>query len=242
MKITKLVALSVFGLVSGAAFAQNAEEAAVKKLIEQRLAERAKVESVTKTPYAGLFEVRTDNNDIIYTDAKAEYVFVGRMLNASTFEDYTKARIEEITRVKFSDLPLDSALKTVKGDGKRVMAIFEDPNCGYCKRFRSTTLNELNNVTVYTFMYNILSEDSAEKSKNVWCSANRNKAWDDWMLNNKVPPAAPANCLANPNDKVYALGRKLKVSGTPTIIFADGSRIAGAVDTKTLEAKFASIK
>lgn len=242
MKITKLAALSLIGLASGAAFAQTAEEAAVKKLIEQRLADRAAVESVTKTPYAGLFEVRTDTNDIIYTDAKAEYVFIGRMLNATTFEDYTKARIEEITKVKFTDLPLDSALKMVKGDGKRVMAIFEDPNCGYCKRFRATTLNELNNVTVYTFMYNILSEDSAEKSKNVWCSANRNKAWDDWMLNNKVPPAAPANCLSNPNEKVFALGRKLKVTGTPTIIFADGSRIAGAVDTKTVEAKLSSIK
>lgn len=129
----------------------------------------------------------------------------------------------------------------VKGDGKRVFAIFEDPNCGYCRRFRQN-LQELDNVTVYTFMYNILSEDSAVKAKNIWCSADRQKTLDDWMLNNKVPPAAPATCLASPNDKILELGQKLKVSGTPTLIFADGSRIPGAIDIKQLEAKLASIK
>ncbi len=241
MKSIKLAAIALFSVVCASAIGQTAEEAAVKKLIEPRLGERAKVLSVTKTPYAGLYEVRTDDNDIIYTDKKAQYLFVGRILNTTTYEDYTKARVDDISKVKFSDLPLDSALKMVKGDGKRVMAIFEDPNCGYCKRFRHT-LQELDNVTVYTFMYNILSEDSAVKSKNVWCSADRMKAWDDWMINNKTPAAAPANCLTDPNDKVFALGRKLKITGTPTIFFADGSRLPGAVDLKTVEAKLASIK
>ncbi len=241
MKSIKLAAIGLFTLACTSAFGQSAEEAAVKKLIEPRLGERANVVSVTKTPYSGLFEVRTDSNDIIYTDKKAQYLFVGNVFDTATYENYTKARIDQISKVKFSDLPFDSAIKMVKGNGKRVIAVFEDPNCGYCKRFRQT-LNGMDNVTVYTFLYNILSEDSAIKSKNIWCSADRLKAWDDWMLNGKVPEAAPDNCLSNPNEKIFALGQKLKISGTPTIFFTDGSRIPGAVDLKTLEARLASIK
>ena len=221
------------------ALSETAQEATIKKLIEPRLGDGAKVDSVTKTPYAGLFEVRV-GGDIIYTDEKAKYLFVGRVINTQTSEDYTKARVDDINKIKFSDLPLDSALKTVKGNGKRVIAVFEDPNCGYCKRFRQT-LEGVDNVTVYTFMYNILSEDSAVKSKNIWCTADRNKAWDDWMLNGKAAPAAAEACVT-PNEKIFNLGRKLKITGTPTIFFADGSRIPGAVDGKGLEGKFASIK
>ena len=120
-----------------------------------------------------------------------------------------------------------------------MIAVFEDPNCGYCKRFRKT-LNETKDITVYTFMYNILSDDSRVKSKNVWCSADRSKAWDDWMLNGKAPATAADSCAVTPNEKVLELGRKLKITGTPTIFFIDGSRVPGAVDAKTLEAKLAS--
>ena len=222
-----------------AALAETAQEAAVKKLIEPRIGEGAKVQSVKKTPYSGLFEVRV-GNEIIYTDEKAKYLFVGRVLDTQTYQDYTKARIDEISKVRFSDFPFESALKTVKGNGKRVIAIFEDPNCGYCKRFRQT-LEGIDNITIYTFMYNILSEDSSIKSKNVWCSPDRNKAWDDWMLNGKPAPAAPESCVT-PNEKIFDLGRKLKITGTPTIFFTDGTRIPGAIDAKGLEEKLASIK
>jgi thiol:disulfide interchange protein DsbC len=171
-----------------------------------------------------LFEVRV-GGDIIYTDEKAQFLFVGNVVDAKSGTNYTRNRVEELNKIKFSDLPLDSALKMVKGDGKRVIAVFEDPNCGYCKRFRKT-LASLDNVTVYTFMYNILSEDSVAKSKNIWCSSDRNKAWDEWMLNGKMPTAtAPANCVT-PHDKVYALGRKLN-NGTPAVFFTDGTRIPG---------------
>jgi len=133
------------------------------------------------------------------------------------------------------------ALKQVKGNGKRVIAVFEDPNCGYCKRLRQTTLKEIDNVTIYTFMYNILSEDSSVKSKNIWCASDRNKAWDDWMIAGKVPPTTPAAC-ESPNEKVLALGQKLRITGTPAIFFADGSRIPGAIDLKALEGKFDSLE
>lgn len=226
-------------LLAGSVMAETTQEQAVKKLVEPRLGDGVKVDSVVKTPYSGLFEVRV-GGDIIYTDEKAQFLFVGNVVDAKSGTNYTRNRVEELNKIKFSDLPLDSALKMVKGDGKRVIAVFEDPNCGYCKRFRKT-LSSLDNVTVYTFMYNILSEDSVAKSKNIWCSSDRNKAWDEWMLNGKMPTAtAPANCVT-PHDKVYALGRKLNVNGTPAVFFTDGTRIPGAVDAKTLEEKFASI-
>lgn len=223
---------------TGVVFAQTAQESAVKKLIEPKLGQGVKVDSVIKTPYSGLFEVRV-GSDILYTDEKAQYLFVGNVLDAKSGTNYTKARTDELSKIKFSDLPLESALKMVKGDGKRVIAVFEDPNCGYCKRFRKT-LAGMDNITVYTFLYNILSEDSTVKSKNVWCSADRNKAWDEWMLNGKAPSAAPANC-ATPNEKILVLGQKLRVNGTPAIFFADGSRVPGAMDAKGLEEKFASL-
>ncbi|GGC89837.1 DsbC family protein [Undibacterium terreum] len=226
-------------LLSTAVFAETAQEAAIKRLVEPRLGEGVKVDSVTKTPYAGLFEVRI-GTDILYTDEKAQYLFVGSVIDAQTSTDYTKARVADLNKIKFSDLPLDAAVKMVKGNGKRVVAIFEDPNCGYCKRFRQT-LQGVDNITVYTFMYNILAEDSAVKSKNVWCSSDKSKAWDDWMLNGKAAPVAAASC-STPNDKVFALGRKLGVTGTPTIFFTDGTRMPGAVDVKTFEAKLASLK
>jgi thiol:disulfide interchange protein DsbC len=219
--------------------APSAQEATIKKLIEERLGQGVKIDSIRKTPYAGLFEVRI-GTDIIYTDPKADYLFVGRIIDAKTQQDYTRARIDEITKIKFADLPFDSAIKMVKGNGKRVIAVFEDPNCGYCKRFRQT-LNETDNITVYTFLYNILSPDSAEKSKNIWCAPDKGKALDDWMLNNKLPPAAAANC-STPNDKIFELGRSMKISGTPTVFFTDGTRIPGAIDRKGLEEKLSSIK
>jgi thiol:disulfide interchange protein DsbC len=238
MKLLSIAAAALLAFGAAGASAQT-QEASIKKLIETRLGEGTKVDSVTKTPYSGLFEVRI-GGDILYTDAKADYLFVGRILDAKTHKDYTKSRIDEITKIKFSDLPLDSALKMVKGNGKRVIAVFEDPNCGYCKRFRQT-LSEMDNVTVYTFMYNILSEDSAVKSKNIWCAPDRAKAWDEWMLNGKAPAVAAASCTT-PNEKVFELGRKLKITGTPTIFFADGTRIPGAIDAKALEEKLAAVK
>jgi thiol:disulfide interchange protein DsbC len=239
MKMINIVTAALLALTAASASAQTGQEASIKKLVEARLGDGAKVDSITKTPYAGLYEVRI-GGDIIYTDAKADYLFVGRILDTKNQKDYTRARLEEINKIKFSDLPFDSAVKMVKGNGKRVIAVFEDPNCGYCKRFRHT-LNDMDNVTVYTFMYNILAEDSSVKSKNIWCSADRSKAWDEWMLNGKAPAAAPANCTT-PNEKIFELGRKMKITGTPTIFFADGTRIPGAVDAKTLEDKLASLK
>ena len=215
-------------------------EANIKKTLQKHLGAGTPIETISKTPYSGLYEVKI-GAEIVYTDAEGKYIFIGRIVEAESSKDLTEARLEEVNKIKFTDLPLDLAAKSVKGNGKRVIAVFEDPNCGYCKRFRKT-LNEINDVTVYTFMYPILGEDSKTKVKNIWCSADRAKAWDDWMLNAKVPAAAPSSCSAAANDKVVEIGRKLGVSGTPTVFFTDGTRVPGALDAKKLEAKLASIK
>ncbi|MCG2586741.1 DsbC family protein [Massilia sp. TS11] len=228
------------GLLAACVNAETPTEANIKRLIEPRLGNGVKVEAVRETPYAGLYEVRTQG-EILYTDKSARYLFVGNIFDTTTSQNITRERIDEINKISFKDLPLENAIKMVKGNGKRVIAIFEDPNCGYCKRFRQTTLKELDNVTVYTFLYNILSEDSSVKSKNIWCAPDRAKAWDDWMISGKMAPAAAANC-ETPNDQVFAFGQKLRINGTPTIFFADGSRIPGAISTKDLEAKLATIK
>jgi thiol:disulfide interchange protein DsbC len=241
MRKSKSVLLSLSVLMASCVGAETPPSTeAIKKLIEPRLGVNVKVDSVTETPYGGLYEVRI-GSDILYTDKTATYLVNGHIFNLSTGADLTRDRIDDITKIKFSDLPLDKAIKTVKGDGSRVIAVFEDPNCGYCKRLRQTTLKETDNVTIYTFLYNILSDDSFVKSKNVWCAPDRSKAWDDWMVNGKAAPLATASCEA-PNDEVLALGRKLGVQGTPAIFFADGSRIPGAIDQKALEEKFSKIK
>ena len=241
MKFIKFAVTILLGAFVAMAFADTTPpEASIKKLIEQRLGEGAKVDSVTKTNFLGLYEVRM-GTEIIYTDEQAKYVFSGHVIDLQTHKDYTQGRIDEANKVKFSDLPLDSAIKMVKGDGKRVIAVFEDPNCGYCKRLRHT-LAKMDNVTVYTFMYNILADDSFVKAKNVWCTKDRLQAWDDWMLNGKAPAPAPASCTATPNDQVLALGKKIHINGTPTIFFTDGSRFPGAVEATKLEEKWASIQ
>ena len=240
MKMSKLVLAMASVMLMSCADAQNAkEEAQLRKVLAERL-NGVKIDSITKTQYADLYEIRV-GSEVRYTDKTGTFMVVGHVFDLKTSQDLTQARIDDLNKINFDDLPKELAMKTVKGNGKRLMAIFEDPNCGYCKRFRQNTLANVDNVTVYTFLYNILSPDSSTKSQNIWCSADRNKAWDDWMLHGKAAPAAPAGCTA-PNDKVLALGQKMNINGTPAIFFADGSRIAGAVDQRTLEAKFATIK
>ncbi len=239
MKKTKIALLMLTSMVATYACAETPFEANLKKTLEPRLRAGVKIDSVKETPY-GMYEVRV-GSEIVYTDKTGTYLFLGNVIDTRTNRNLTADRVDEINKIKWSDLPLENAVKLVKGDGKRVMAIFEDPNCGYCKQFRKTSLKDIDNVTVYTFMYNILAEDSSVKSKNIWCAPDRNKAWDEWMVEGKPAPPAPVSC-ATPNDKVLALGQKLHVNGTPAIFFADGSRLAGAVDTKALESKFSTIK
>lgn len=240
MKLVQRITMAFLLALTLPALAETVEEK-LKKTLTQRLGDGTQIETIIKTPYNGLFEIKV-GNEIIYSDVEGRFVFIGRILDTETSKDITQARLDEINKIKFTDLPLDAAIKSVKGTGKRVIAVFEDPNCGYCKRFRKT-LADTKDITVYTYMYPILSDDSRTKVKNVWCSADKSKTWDDWMLNGKTPAAAAESCNATAStEKVLELGRKLKVTGTPTIFFTDGSRVPGAIDAKTLESRLAAIK
>jgi thiol:disulfide interchange protein DsbC len=227
-------------LVMTTACAQSDKSEAVKKLVGPKLGADVTVDSVTKTPYSGLYEIKI-GGDIFYTDEKANYLFLGNVIDLKTKKNLTKDRIDDINKVDISKLPLELAIKQVKGNGKRQLVIFEDANCGYCKKLRKE-LQKLDNVTIYTFMYDILSPDSAVKSRNVWCSGDPATAWNELMVNGKSAPDAPATCMTDPHEKVLKLGQELRITGTPTIFYKDGTRTPGYVDIAKIEEKLASIK
>lgn len=225
-------------VLAGAFTAQAmADEAEIKKAMESKLG--ARVESVTKSGYLGLYEVFADGN-IVYTDEKGTAIIVGPLIDGKTMKNVTEERMKKLTAIKFSELPLDRAIKQVRGDGKRVMATFEDPNCGYCKRLAKELL-KLENVTVYTFLLPILSEDSVRKSKQIWCSSDRAKAWNDWMVEGKAP-SGREDCDTSAISKNQEFGRKLNISGTPTMFFSDGERVPGAMPLARIEQKLGQIK
>lgn len=213
-----------------AACAQGSDTADVKKAVEAALGKGTKVDSVRDAGVLGLYEVVV-GGEIVYTDRKASYLFLGDIMEAKSHRNLTEDRKNKLAQIKFSDLPFDLAIKQVRGNGKRVFATFEDPHCSYCKKL-ARELTSMNDVTVYTFLFPILSPDSTEKSKGIWCAPDRAKAWNDWMLNGIEPPVGKCDA---PTDKVVALGRKLNIHGTPTIFFADGSRAPGFVPAATIE-------
>ncbi|WER45644.1 DsbC family protein [Cupriavidus sp. WKF15] len=235
---------AIAGGLAAAGFALHAMAAGepgadrIKESLQKMLGGRAEVKSVTKSPVPGLFEVNV-GGQVVYTDATGRYVINGELIDTKTGTNLTEERLADINRIKWSDLPLARAIKWTKGDGSRQVAVFSDPNCGYCKRIEQT-FQQMDNITVYTFLYPVLSPDSETKAKQVWCSADRTKAWRDWMLN-KVALTGNGNCKT-PVDDNLALGQSMNITGTPAVFFMDGTRIPGAADAGTLERKLASIK
>ncbi len=210
----------------------------IKKELAKRFPD-LKTERITKTTYGGLFEVFT-GTEIFYTDDKGSFVVTGNLIDTSTRANITEARIGKLTAIKFDDLPFANAIKIVRGDGSRRIAIFEDPLCGFCKKFEAE-IATLNNVTAYMFLYPILAQDSHVKSKAIWCSNDKIAAWQDWMLRDK-PPVSPApEACATPLEQNVALGQKMRVNGTPVTFFEDGERITGALPLASFEAKLASM-
>lgn len=211
---------------------EGADEAAVRKAVEAKLG--GKVSSVTRSPYLGLYEVFVDGN-IFYTDEKITAILAGTLIDGKTMKNVTAERMQKLTAINFSDLPLELAVKQVRGDGKRVLASFEDPNCGYCKKL-AKDIAKLDNVTIYTFLYPILSPDSLEKSNQIWCSSDKAKAWNDWMQDGKAL-TAKSDCDVSAVKKTVELGQRLGINGTPTLFFADGERVPGAVPLAQIEKK-----
>lgn len=198
----------------------------------------APIDTVRKSGYGGLLEV-TGGGEIFYTDEKVTFLLIGSLVDTKTKENVTEARMRKLSAITFDSLPLESAIKIVRGNGSRRIAIFEDPNCGYCKRFEAD-LAKVNDITVYMFLYPILSAESTAKSKAVWCAPDRAKAWLDLMLKDTTP-ANDGSCQT-PIDKVIAFGREKRITGTPTIFFEDGERVPGAIPMAMLEKRLAEAK
>jgi len=202
--------------------------------VKQRFSEafgNMPVDAVRRGPF-NLFEVQIGDS-LVYTDESVTFVFDGRLIDVQTRQDLTQARLEELARIDFDALPLDLAIIQVRGDGARKMAIFEDPNCGFCKQMRRS-MQDIDNVTVYTYLLPILSDDSRDKVRDVWCADDPGQVWDAWMLQNEVP--ATKQCDA-PIEEMIALARQLGVQGTPATFFADGSRVPGAISEQEIEAR-----
>jgi thiol:disulfide interchange protein DsbC len=209
-----------------------AQEADVKKRLLERIPNFPTISSVSKTNYKGIYEIVTAEPEIFYTDEQATYLMRGALVDLKTKKNLTEDRMEALLTVPFTSLPVKDAFVIVRGDGKRKLAVFEDPNCGYCKRFEAD-LQKINNVTVYLFLYPILGPDSNEKSKNIWCAKDKAKAWQDWMLRSDPPETASCDVAALTRNVEF--GKKHKITGTPTIIFGNGSRIPGAIPADQLE-------
>lgn len=212
-------------------FMAQAQEATIRKNLAERIPAFTQIDEVSQTPMPGLYEVRV-GNEVLYTDAEGNYLIQGSLLDTRNRKNLTDERIEKLTAINFKDLPLKNAFTITRGNGKRQLAVFEDPNCGYCKRFEKD-LQKINNVTVHLFLIPILGADSEEKSRNIWCSKDKAKAWNDWMLNDSLPKAASCNTDALTANLEFA--KKYRITGTPTLVFADGTRVPGAINAQQVE-------
>lgn len=234
---TLRIALLIF--LSALSMGVLAQEAAIRKNLSERLPNLPPIDEVSKTPIEGLFEVRVNQTDIFYTDAQGNYLIQGSLIDVRARVDLTEQRLQKLTAVDFKDLPLKDAFTIVRGNGKRQMALFSDPNCGFCKRFERDLL-KINDVTVHVFLYPILGPDSIAKSRHIWCAKDKEKAYLDWMLNNVTPTAA--SCETGAIDRNVAFGRQQRINGTPASFFIDGSRLAGAVGVDQVARKLAEAK
>ncbi len=228
--------LCAFSLLAGQASAQTEQQ--IKTELQKKIGTGAKIKNVNPSPIPGVYEVLV-GNDVFYTDANSKYLFQGDIIEIATGKNITEQRQTDLNRIKWSELVPSNALKAVRGNGSRQIAIFSDPNCGYCKRLEKS-LQQLDNVTVYTYLIPILSADSAQKSKQIWCAADPQKAYVDWMING-ISPSGKADC-ATPLEKNMAFAKTYGITGTPTIFFTDGSRYPGAVQISDIEKKFATLK
>jgi len=214
----------------------NAQETTIRKNLLERVPQMGKIDEVSKSPMPGLYEIRVNDTDIFYTDAEGNFLLQGNLIDTKLRRNLTEERVDKLTAIHFNSLPLKDAFTIVRGNGKRKLAVFEDPNCGYCKRFEQN-LQKVDNVTIHMFLYPILGADSVEKSKNIWCTKDKGKAWQDWMSHDQAPKAASCDVTALTRNVEF--GRKFKITGTPTLIFANDTRIPGAIDAAEVEKQLA---
>ncbi len=229
-----LAALGLFGCSA------QANEDTIRKNLTAVMPKEIKIDEVRASPIAGLWEVRI-GSEIRYTDATGQYLIEGEILDLKNRKNLTQDRLEKLTAIDFATLPLKDAIVWKKGDGKRRIAVFADPNCGYCKRFEKS-LQEMDNLTVYTFVIPILGGDSPEKSRAAWCAKDSTTAWRTWMIDGTALPRPEGKCDASAIDRNLALSQKIRVTGTPAILFEDGTRAPGALSPQQLEQRLQAVQ
>jgi thiol:disulfide interchange protein DsbC len=220
-------------LTASLASACLAQEAAIRENLVKRLPGLPQIDEVSKTPIPGLYEVRM-GTEIIYTDERGDHVIEGSITETRTRTNLTEARIDKLTAINFAALPLKDAIVWKQGTGARKLVVFADPNCGYCKKFE-TEMQQVKDVTVYTFLYPILGGDSPDKARNIWCAKDNGAVWRDWMIRGTAAPRSMGQCDTTALQRNVALGKKFRVNGTPALVFEDGKRVPGALPPDQVE-------
>jgi thiol:disulfide interchange protein DsbC len=229
----------VAALLLAAVWPALANEAAIRKALAERYP-KLKIDEVNRSPLAGLWEVRFDGTEILYSDASGDFIVVGAtMIDTRTRTDLTEQRRERLLAVDWAQLPLKDAIVIRQGTGARKLAVFVDPNCGFCKRFERD-LGTIPNLTIYNFLLPALGPDSLAKSRDIWCARDPGAAWRRWMLEGVQPSKAPASCKTDAIDRNLAFSRTHRINGTPAVFFEDGTRRPGAIPAEQLEALLAA--
>ena len=219
---------------AAAAATPAAVEAAIRKALGERIPGLPKIDEITRAPIPGLYEVRFGGTEIVYVDPNGDFIVNGSIIDTRTRTDLTEQRLEKLTAIDFAKLPLKDAIVIKQGAGTRRLAVFVDPNCGYCKRFERDLAN-VKDITVYAFLMPILGPDSNLKSRDIWCAKDNGKAWRDWMLEGVVPATANGKCDTTALERNVAFGRQHRINGTPALVFQDGTRKPGALPADLLE-------
>ena len=235
MNYARLASAALLALATTSGWAN---EAVIKKALGERLP-GFKVDEVRPTPMPGIWEVRT-GSELRYTDAAGNYLIEGEMLDLRAKKNLTEERVAKLTAVDFANLPLKDAVVWKTGNGKRRIAVFADPNCGYCKRFERT-LQEVKDLTVYTFVIPILGPDSTEKTRAIVCAKDQTAVWRAWMLDGTVPPKPEGKCDDSVTERNLAFSRRHHINGTPAILFEDGTRVPGAISAEQVERRLQSL-
>ena len=229
--------LTLLALAATLAWPAVAQEAAIRKNLAERLPDFPKIDEISKTPIPGLWELRI-GSELFYSDEQGNHIVQGTVFDTKAKVNLTEKRIAKLTAIDFDQLPLKDAMVVKQGTGARKMAVFADPNCGYCKRFERDLLT-VKDVTVYTFLYPVLGPDSNDKSRSIWCSKDAMKTWRAWMIDGATPAKVTGACDTAAIERNSAFGRKYRINGTPALLFEDGQRVPGAMPAAEVEKRLA---
>jgi thiol:disulfide interchange protein DsbC len=234
----RILALIAGGLTYAAGCV--ADEAAIRANLPLRLPNLPKIDEVRRSPVPGLWEVRL-GSELIYSDEQGSFVIEGDIIDTAKHVNLTRERVDRLTAFEFAKLPMQDAVVWKRGSGARKLVVFADPNCGYCKHLEQT-LNDVDNITVYTFMIPILGGDSPEKARDIWCAQDSGKVWRNWMINGALPPAAQGKCDTAALSRNVELGKRHGVAGTPALVFEDSARVPGILSAGEIEKKLAALR